>query len=123
MGGIYREDEWVLGTYVRGSLTWRVRFSGTENAVKDSIQAARDICRRHNARKFEGVTTKKEMDSLWSARREAALVAVALKPEGTVLWATDVAVPISRMADLIGELAPDLVKVTHRLLLIVNRGI
>ncbi|KAL6904389.1 hypothetical protein GGI43DRAFT_318805 [Trichoderma evansii] len=80
-----------------------IKFSGTENAVKDSIQEARDICRRHNASTFEGVTTKKEMDSLWSARREAGLAAIALKPEGTVIWATDVAVPISRMAELIEE--------------------
>lgn len=51
------------------------------------------------------MNTKKEMDALWSARREAALVANAMKPEGTVMLATDVAVPISRMADLIGELS------------------
>ncbi|GFP58028.1 D-lactate dehydrogenase [cytochrome], mitochondrial [Trichoderma asperellum] len=73
----------------------------TESSVKESIQEARVICRRHNASSFEGVNTKKEMDALWSARREAALVANAMKPEGTVMLATDVAVPISRMADLI----------------------
>jgi D-lactate dehydrogenase (cytochrome) len=44
------------------------------------------------------------MDSLWLARKEGMLKAIASKPEGTALWATDVAVPISRMADLIGEL-------------------
>ncbi|KAH8131798.1 FAD-binding domain-containing protein [Trichoderma asperelloides] len=78
-----------------------IKFSGTESSVKESIQEARVICRRHNASSFEGVNTKKEMDALWSARREAALVANAMKPEGTVMLATDVAVPISRMADLI----------------------
>lgn len=72
-----------------GSLTWSARFSGTENSVKESIQEARAICRRHNASTFEGVTTKKEMDSLWSARKEALLEAIASKPEGTALWATD----------------------------------
>lgn len=45
-----------------------------------------------------------EMDSLWLARKEGMLKAIASKPEGTALWATDVAVPISPMADLIGEL-------------------
>jgi D-lactate dehydrogenase (cytochrome) len=45
------------------------------------------------------------MDALWLARKEALLRAIASKPEGTAMWGTDVAVPISRMADLIGELS------------------
>ncbi|KAM0446655.1 hypothetical protein ACHAO4_009327 [Trichoderma viride] len=80
-----------------------IKFSGTQNAVEESIQEARAICQLHNSSTFEGVTTKKEMDSLWLARKEAMLKAIASKPEGTALWATDVAVPISRMADLIEE--------------------
>ncbi|RFU79221.1 d-lactate dehydrogenase cytochrome [Trichoderma arundinaceum] len=80
-----------------------LKFSGTENAIKDSIKAAHTICRQHGASGFEGVNTKKEMDLLWSARKEALWAAIALKPEGTVIWSTDVAVPISRMADLIEE--------------------
>lgn len=71
--------------------------------MEESIQEARAICRRHNASTFEGVTTKKEMDSLWLARKEGMLKAIASKPDGTAVWGTDVAVPISRMADLIGE--------------------
>lgn len=43
------------------------------------------------------------MDSLWLARKEGMLKAIASKPDGTAVWGTDVAVPISRMADLIGE--------------------
>ncbi|KAL7900097.1 hypothetical protein HDV63DRAFT_303960 [Trichoderma sp. SZMC 28014] len=83
--------------------TLLIRFSGTKNAVEESIQEARAICRRHDASSFEGVTTEKEMDSLWLARKEGMLKAIASKPEGTAVWATDVAVPISRMADLIEE--------------------
>ncbi|KAL7925130.1 hypothetical protein ACQKWADRAFT_285132 [Trichoderma austrokoningii] len=80
-----------------------IKFSGTGSAIKESIQEARAICQRHNASKFEGVTAQNEIDSLWSARKEAVLRAMASKPEGAALWATDVAVPISRMADLIEE--------------------
>ncbi len=43
------------------------------------------------------------MNSLWAARKEALWACLAVRPEGTELWSTDVAVPISRMAKLIGE--------------------
>ena len=41
------------------------------------------------------------MDSLWSARKQALWASLAVRPEGTEVWSTDVAVPISRMADII----------------------
>lgn len=41
------------------------------------------------------------MASLWSARKQALWACLATRPEGTQIWSTDVAVPISRMADLI----------------------
>ena len=42
------------------------------------------------------------MASLWSARKQALWACLAARPEGTQIWSTDVAVPISRMADMIG---------------------
>ena len=44
------------------------------------------------------------MEALWSARKQALWASLAVRPEGTQIWSTDVAVPISRMADLIGML-------------------
>lgn len=46
------------------------------------------------------------MDSLWSARKQALWASLAVRPEGTEVWSTDVAVPISRMADIISMLPP-----------------
>lgn len=43
------------------------------------------------------------MQSLWSARKQALWASLAVRPEGTQIWSTDVAVPLSRMAELIGE--------------------
>lgn len=43
------------------------------------------------------------MQSLWSARKQALWANLAVRPEGTQIWSTDVAVPLSRMAELIGE--------------------
>jgi D-lactate dehydrogenase (cytochrome) len=42
------------------------------------------------------------MDLLWSARKGAVLCIVAAKPKDAWILGTDVAVPISRMADIIG---------------------
>ncbi|KAK7417846.1 hypothetical protein QQX98_004321 [Neonectria punicea] len=41
------------------------------------------------------------MQSLWSARKQALWANLAARPEGTQIWSTDVAVPLSRMAELI----------------------
>lgn len=90
-------------------LTCRIRFSGTEYSVKDSAKAAQAICRTHGARTFDSVYGEKEIDSLWSARKGAIFAAVAEQPQGSLIWSTDVAVPISRMADLIGKFNNQLV--------------
>ena len=55
----------------------------------------------HGCLSFEFAKTKAEMDSLWAARKEALWANVAVKPQDTVLWGSDVAVPLSSMAALI----------------------
>ncbi len=47
------------------------------------------------------VTTEQEMQDLWSARKLALWSMLAIRPEGTQIWSTDVAVPLSRMAEII----------------------
>lgn len=44
---------------------------------------------------------KKEEADLWAARKEALWTMTSIKPEGYALWSTDVAVPISRLAEII----------------------
>lgn len=56
----------------------------------------------HGCLSFESASTEADMDSLWSARKQALWATLAVRPEGTQIWSTDVAVPISRMAELIG---------------------
>lgn len=43
------------------------------------------------------------MHNLWSARKEAVWAMSSQRPEGTKMWSTDVAVPLSRMPEIIGE--------------------
>lgn len=46
------------------------------------------------------------MDSLWSARKTALWASLATRPDGTEMRSTDVAVPISRLADIV-EISKD----------------
>ncbi|CAM1508624.1 Fc.00g054720.m01.CDS01 [Cosmosporella sp. VM-42] len=83
------------------SPTLFLKFSGTEDSVLDSTRSAQEIAQSHHCHSFESATTEAQMDSLWSARKQALWASLAARPEGTQIWSTDVAVPLSRMAELI----------------------
>uniref|UniRef100_A0A0B7KL22 FAD-binding PCMH-type domain-containing protein n=1 Tax=Bionectria ochroleuca TaxID=29856 RepID=A0A0B7KL22_BIOOC len=78
------------------------RFSGSETNVKDSLKLAQGIAKSNDCHAFESANTDEEAQSLWSARKQALWANLAVRPEGTQIWSTDVAVPLSRMAELIG---------------------
>ncbi|KAL7763900.1 hypothetical protein ACKLNR_007258 [Fusarium oxysporum f. sp. zingiberi] len=78
-----------------------LKFSGSQNAVQDSINLTKEIAKFSSCRSFEFAKTEDEMQSLWSARKQALWANLAVRPEGTQIWSTDVAVPLSRMAELI----------------------
>ncbi|KAL3962176.1 hypothetical protein ACCO45_003699 [Purpureocillium lilacinum] len=78
-----------------------IKFSGTENTIKDSVLQARKVAESHKCRSFESADTAEQMDSLWSARKQALWASLAIRPEGTQIWSTDVAVPLSRLGDII----------------------
>ncbi|CAH0057764.1 unnamed protein product [Clonostachys solani] len=95
-----------------GGRTWEesptlfLKFSGSETNVKDSLQLAKDIAKSNSCHAFESASTEEQMQSLWSARKQALWANLAVRPEGTQIWSTDVAVPLSRMAELI-EISKD----------------
>jgi len=63
----------------------------------------RDISKRHKSGDFEFAKTEEEGKQLWSARKESLWSMMAIRREGDEVWSTDVAVPISRLPDIIGE--------------------
>ncbi|KAI8657220.1 FAD-binding PCMH-type domain-containing protein [Fusarium keratoplasticum] len=78
-----------------------LKFSGSEKAVEDNIRLAQEITKSNGCHAFESANTEDQMQSLWSARKQALWANLAVRPEGTQIWSTDVAVPLSRMAELI----------------------
>ncbi|RGP70109.1 d-lactate dehydrogenase cytochrome [Fusarium sporotrichioides] len=80
-----------------------LKFSGSQNAVKDSINSTKEIAKSQGCRSFEFAETQEQMDSLWSARKQALWASLAVRDEGTQMWSTDVAVPLSQMAEIIEE--------------------
>jgi D-lactate dehydrogenase (cytochrome) len=65
----------------------------------------KSIARAHKSGDFEFATDAAEQKMLWSARKESLWSMLALRKEGDEVWSTDVAVPLSRLPDIIGMLS------------------
>lgn len=76
--------------------------------MKDNTQAVQTIAKSFACKAFESASNEEQMDALWSARRQAYWASLAVRDEGTQVWSTDVAVPLSRLADLIGDVTTSL---------------
>lgn len=85
------------------------KFSGSPAYIEEQVAKARKIAEEHNAGKFIFAETEKEGNEIWAARKESLWHSLALAPKGSENYATDVAVPMSKLADLIEESQKDLV--------------
>ncbi|MGH9203688.1 MAG: FAD-linked oxidase C-terminal domain-containing protein, partial [Vicinamibacterales bacterium] len=77
-------------------------FHGTQAGVAEQAEMVRVIAADHGAGDFRWATKPEERSKLWQARHDAYYAAKALRPGGKG-WATDVCVPISRLAECISE--------------------
>lgn len=84
-----------------------LEFHGSEAGVKEQAETVGEICREHGAGDFRWTTRPEERSKLWAARHDAAYAALSLRP-GAKAWATDVCVPISRLAECILETKADI---------------
>ncbi|KAM0477077.1 hypothetical protein ACHAPX_006036 [Trichoderma viride] len=78
------------------------KFSGTKGQVVDSINLTKEAIQPF-ADNFEFAKDEHQAHTLWSARKEALWSMIALGDEGSSVWTTDVAVPISSSREIIGE--------------------
>ncbi len=84
-----------------------LEFHGSEAGVKEQAETVGDICREFGAGDFRWTDRPEERSKLWAARHDAAYAALSLRP-GAKAWATDVCVPISRLAECILETKADI---------------
>jgi D-lactate dehydrogenase (cytochrome) len=77
------------------------KFSGTPAAVAEHVEQVRKISRAHRGGDFEFTTDAEEQKALWSARKESLWSMLALRKGDEEVWSTDVAVPMSRLAELV----------------------
>jgi D-lactate dehydrogenase (cytochrome) len=71
--------------------------------VQENVGTVKTIAKAHKSGNFEFAVGAEEQKTLWSARKESLWSMLALRREGDDVWSTDVAVPISRLPDIIGK--------------------
>jgi D-lactate dehydrogenase (cytochrome) len=84
-----------------------LEFHGTDAAVKEQAEAVQAIAADNDGGQFQFTLQAEERTRLWQARHDAAYAAKALRTDCEI-WATDVCVPISRLAECILETKKDL---------------
>ncbi|ETI28182.1 glycolate oxidase, subunit GlcD [Cladophialophora carrionii CBS 160.54] len=77
------------------------KFSGTTAGVADNIKTTTDIAKKNHAGDFIYAKDDREAHDLWKARKDSLWSMLSLRREGDEVWSTDVAVPISRLPDIV----------------------
>jgi len=86
------------------------KFAGTPDGVKEQVGQVKKLARDTGSATFEFARSEEEQHDLWSARKEALWSAMAVRKEGDHVWTGDVAVPMSRLPQIIEETKQDMVK-------------
>ena len=87
--------------------TLLLEFHGTVAGVEEQAKMVGTIAAENGGSHFQWATQAEERAKLWKARHDSAYAALALRP-GSSMFATDVCVPISRLAECIMETKKDL---------------
>lgn len=97
------------------SRSWReaptlfFKFAGTPLAVKEQIGLVQKLAKAKGSKSFDFAKNIDEAGQLWSARKDALWSVMAKRrDENDHVWTTDVAVPISRLPDIIEETKEDM---------------
>ncbi|CAI7675499.1 unnamed protein product [Penicillium palitans] len=94
-GGVTRPRVW------QEKPTLFFKFSGSKLMLEEAIQSVKQITEAYGSQGFEFARDEREQTLLWSARKESLYSLLALRKEGEEMWNTDVAVPLSHLADII----------------------
>lgn len=83
-----------------------LEFHGSETAVREQVETFSELAGDFGGGDFQWAQRTEDRSRLWQARHDAAYACAAMHP-GKALMATDVCVPISRLADCILETEAD----------------
>jgi FAD/FMN-containing dehydrogenase len=86
-----------------------LEFHGTEAGVQEQAERFGDIAAEFSGGPFEWATRPEERSRLWQARHDSYWAAKGLRP-GVQSVATDVCVPISRLAECVDETKRDILE-------------
>ncbi|WP_372990350.1 FAD-binding oxidoreductase [Sulfitobacter sp.] len=78
-----------------------LEFHGSDAGVVEQAEAFSMLADENGGSDYQATTTMEERNKLWQARHDAYWAMLALRP-GCKAVATDVCVPISRLADAVG---------------------
>ncbi len=84
-----------------------VEFHGSKASVAEQSEAFGDIAREQGGGPFDWATKPEERSRLWQARHDAYWAGRGLRPGATAI-ATDVCVPISRLAECVTATQADI---------------
>ena len=84
-------------------------FHGTAAGVAEQAQTVQEIAREQGGMDFQWATLQEDRTKLWQARHDAYPACMRLRP-GNRAVATDVCVPISRLAECIAATNEDIAK-------------
>lgn len=82
-------------------------FHGSDASVREQVETVGAIAAENGGGEFRWALQAEDRNRLWQARHDAYYAGLALRP-GAKGWATDVCVPISKLAECILETKADL---------------
>ena len=82
-------------------------FHGSPASVREQAESVQAIAREHGGQDFEWADRPEDRSRLWTARHNAYFAGLQLRP-GCRSSTTDVCVPISRLAECVGDTAREL---------------
>ncbi|MEJ2119194.1 MAG: FAD-linked oxidase C-terminal domain-containing protein [Alphaproteobacteria bacterium] len=87
-------------------VTLFLEFHGTEAGAREQAEMVKAISDEFGGGDFQWTEKLEDRNKMWQARHDAAYAAMAMRP-GAKMIATDVCVPISRLAECITETQRD----------------
>jgi len=96
-------------------------FHGTPASVEEQAKTVQEIAAAHGGLDFEWATKQEERSRLWQARHDAYIACLQLRA-GNRAMATDVCVPVSRLAECIAETNRDIAKASMPIALFGHVG-